>query len=90
VARDKPGLAWAELALFVADPEGDCSLEDDAELLVLVTVLGGDSAGVELEERQREPLAVDAASDDALPDLLGRDRAEVGERAQRRRPRRKT
>jgi hypothetical protein len=65
-------------------------LEDDAELLVLVAVLRSDCAGVELDDGQRDSLAVDAAGRDALPDLLGRDRGEVVECAQRRRPRRKT
>jgi hypothetical protein len=89
VPGNAPGLAGTKLALLVGDPEGDRALEDDAELFVLVTVLGGDGAGVELDDGQGNSLAVDAASGDALPDLLRRDRGEIVEGAQRRRPRRK-
>jgi hypothetical protein len=89
VSRDHSRLPGAELALLVADAKGDRASKDDAELLVLVAVLGGDGAGLELDDSQRDSLAVNAARSDALPDLLRRDRGEVVEGAQRRRPRRK-
>jgi hypothetical protein len=89
VSRDDPGLPGAELALLVADAKGDRASKDDAELLVLMAVLGGDSAWLELDHSQRESIAVQATRSEALPDLLRRDRGEVVEGAQRGRPRRK-
>ena len=50
VRGDLPGLPWAELALLVADAEADRTAEDEAELLVLVAVLLGDGAGLELDD----------------------------------------
>jgi hypothetical protein len=89
VPGNAPRLAGAELALLGADSEGDRPFEDDAELLVLVAVRGGDGTGLQLDDGQRESLAVDGTCRDALPDLLRCDRGEDVEGAQRRRPRRK-
>jgi hypothetical protein len=74
---------------LVADAERDRSSQDDPKLLVRVAVLGGDRTGIELDDGQRDAFAVDATGRDALPDLLRRDRGEIVEGAQRRRPRRK-
>ena len=43
-------------------------MEDDSELLVHVAVLGHDASGIELHDRQRDLLAVDRPSEDAVPD----------------------
>ena len=88
--RDAPRPAGAELATLVADAEVDCAAEDDPELLVVVAVLGDDRARFELYDAQGDSLAVNRACRDALPDLLGSEGGEIGERAQRRLPRRKT
>lgn len=54
-------------------------MEKDAELLVVVAVLAHDRPGVELDDSQGDPLAVNGASSDPLPDLLVSDRGELVE-----------
>ena len=66
---DLPRLSRAELALLVTDAEADRAAQDDPELLVLVAVLLGDRARLELDDRERQPLAVDGARRDPSPDL---------------------
>ena len=61
----------------------DGSLEEEAYLLVHVRVLGDDGVRFELEQAEGNPLAVDRAPDDSLPDLLWPERADVGEDAHR-------
>ena len=56
-------------------------LEHHAELLVLVAVLGNGHARIELDERERDALAVHGTAEDAVPDPLRLNPAEVGERA---------
>ncbi len=56
--------------------------DEDANLLVRMTVLGHDAVRRQLDEAQCDPLAMDGADDDALPDLLRRDRRKLPERAQ--------
>ena len=50
VRGDLPGLAGAELALLVADAEAERAAEDEPELLVVVAVLLGDRARLELDD----------------------------------------
>ncbi len=77
-----PGLTSSRL---VSDPEGHRPLDQDAELLVRVAVLGNLEVGLELEQRERQLVPVDAPADDSVPDLLGRDRVDVIEGAHTRR-----
>jgi hypothetical protein len=88
--RNAPRCAGAQLAALLSDPELQRAAQENPELLVLVAVLTNDRAGVEFDDRQGDPLPVNGAGDDPVPDLLGRDRGELAERAQRRLPRRKT
>ena len=81
VRRNHVGRARAELAPLVADMEVERSVQDEAELLIVVAVLGGDRAWVELDDRERQPLPVDGAGRDRLPHLAGSDRLDVVERA---------
>src|SRR4051794_32445171 len=68
VAEDPPAPARPQLLPLAADDEDGAALEEDPDLLVLVAVLGDDGAGLELDERQRDPVADDGAAVDALPD----------------------
>jgi hypothetical protein len=45
-------------------------------------MLGDDGARIELDDRQRDPLAVDDAAEDSVPDLLRRNCSDVVEGAQ--------
>src|SRR5207253_3753062 len=81
VRGDVPRLPRSERAARVADAEIDGSREDESQLLVLVVVLGNDPVRLELHDRQRESLAADDASQDAVPDAPGCDLAEVLEAA---------
>jgi hypothetical protein len=56
-AADPPGVAGTELARLVADPIGERARYANADLLVLVAVLGHATRGVELDHRHRHPLA---------------------------------
>src|SRR6185295_19698247 len=76
VADDPPRPARPEDALLVADPERDLALDDEATLLVRVAVLGHDGVGRQLHDREGQPIALDAAGDDAVPHL---DREHIGE-----------
>ena len=73
---DPPGAARADDPLLVADPERHLTLDHEAALLIRVTMLRDDRARHQLHDRQRQALALDAPTDDAVPDL---DRNEVGE-----------
>ena len=70
-----------ELALLVADPETHRAAQHEAELLVVVAVLPDDGAGVELDDRDRQPLAVHRAGEDPVPHLLRRQRGGIVEGA---------
>jgi hypothetical protein len=69
IGGDRPRLAGAEVARLLGDAEAERSGEDEAELLVLVPVLGDVRAGIELDDREREPLAVRDACGHRLPHL---------------------
>ena len=71
IGGDLPGLAGAEVALLVADPEEERPAQHDPELLVVVAVLLGDRSRLELDDRERQPLAVDGAGRDPVPDRRG-------------------
>ena len=71
VARDRPRRARTELLCLAADAERQGAGQHHAELLVLVLVLGHDAIGVELDDAEREPVAVDDPSVDTVPDALG-------------------
>jgi len=82
VRRNRPRIPWPQLPLLVADPELTGPGDQDPELLVLVTVLRDDAAGVELDETEGEPLAVHDAARDSVPDLLRLNLARFFEGAQ--------
>src|SRR5207247_2488934 len=82
-SEDAPGRAGPKRSRLAADREGHRALEQHADLLVRVGVLGNDGAGVELQHAQGDALAVDRAPDDPIPDPLGAERADVGEGAHR-------
>ena len=77
VGRDAPRAAGPELARLVADAERQRAREHHPELLVLVTVLGDDRVRLELDDAERDALAVDRAHADAVPDVLRPERCEV-------------
>src|SRR5581483_8465897 len=81
VREDPPHPARPELARLAADPEAERALEQHADLLVGVRVLGDDRARVELDHPERHALAVHRPPDDAVPDPLGPETRDVGERA---------
>jgi hypothetical protein len=81
VRGDEPRPARSQLLPFVRDPEVNRAAEDDAELLVRVAVLGDDRAGIELDDAQRQLLAVERPRGDSVPDPLRRDLGKVTERA---------
>src|SRR5439155_12778022 len=83
VREAPPRRSGPELTCLTADRERDRALEEDAHLLVGVRVLGDDGAGIELEQAQGHPLAMDRATDDPVPDLLRPERGDVGEDAHR-------
>lgn len=68
IRRDPPGSARAELADFARDPESKRSSDDHSELLVLMAVLCDDASWIELEHGERDAVAVDRASENALRD----------------------
>jgi hypothetical protein len=82
ICGDAPGLARPELPLLLGDAKDERAGEDDSELFVLVPMLGDDGARIELDDRQRDPLAVDDAAEDSVPDLLRRNCSDVVEGAQ--------
>ena len=80
VRRDPPGAAGSELATLVADREHDAALDDHAQLLGVVLVTRHDGVGGELDHRQRDPIALDAARADGLaPDVDDRRGFDVDE-----------
>jgi hypothetical protein len=80
IGEDPPHSAGPDVARLAADLEVEPSLEQDADLFVLVRVLGHDGVRVELDQAERDPLAMDAAADDSFPDLLRPERANLGKR----------
>jgi 3-mercaptopropionate dioxygenase len=82
VGRNHVHSTRLELAALVADAEQERSLEHEAELLVLVAVLGDDAAGVELDDTERDSLPLHHAAENPIPDLLRRHGADLVERAQ--------
>src|SRR4029079_2029464 len=68
VAEDAPGVAWDEVAGLVRDPEPHRPADQDAELLVVVTVFGDGASRLQVDERERRPLALDRLHGDAVPD----------------------
>ena len=82
VRRDRPCVPRAKLPGLVADPKRAGSGDQDPELLVLVAVLRDDAPRFELDQAEREPLAVDDAARDSLPDPLGLELARFFEGAQ--------
>jgi hypothetical protein len=81
VPGNAPRLAGAQLARLVGNPEHQRAAEADAELLVLMAVLGHDAPWIELDHAQRDPLAVDGSAVHAVPDALEVERGEVAEGA---------
>ena len=81
VGGDAPRPARLDPARLVADPELEPAGDEDADLLVLVAVLGDDAVRVELDHREGHALALDHAAGDAVPDALGVEGLEIGERA---------
>jgi hypothetical protein len=79
VADDPPRPPRPEHALLVADPERDLTLDHEPALLVGMAMGWHDRVGCELDHGERQPLALDATSDDAVPDLNRRELGEVGE-----------
>ena len=79
VADDPPGAARTETSGFVSDAERDFAFEDNAALLVRVAMLRYDRIGPELDDRKREPLALDPPGDDVVPDPEGRKIGEIDE-----------
>ena len=49
-------------------------------MFVLVTVLGDDDVGIELDRAERDALGLDRAGDDAAPDPLRPDIFDASER----------
>src|SRR3954452_16922678 len=73
--RDSPRSAWSKLADLVADGEGETPGYAHSELLVVVLVSRNDRIRRELDERQRDPLAVDTPPADGLaPEIDDRQR----------------
>ena len=66
VARDGIGVPCVELPLLRADSHGEAAADDEAELLVLVLVLGDAGVRFEVDDGQRHPLARDRARMDAF------------------------
>jgi len=81
VAQNPPAVAGADVASLVPDPEAQRAGDADAELLVVVAVLGNDTARRQLDQGHGHPLALDDPPDHALPDLHGLGVGEVGEGA---------
>jgi hypothetical protein len=81
VRRDAPRSAWAQLANLAADPKGERSLEDDAELLVLVAVLWDYAPWIELDYGKAEAITFHGASENAFPDSKRMSSREIVERA---------
>ena len=84
--RDPPRTARSELPGLVADRERHATGDDHPELFVLVVVAGHHRTRRELEERQRDPLTLDAARAGGLaPDVhdghggAARARARLGD-----------
>ena len=81
VRRDRPGLPGPKLAALLADSKDEGAAQADAQLLVLVPVLGNHALGIELDHAEGDPLAVHDAPVDAVPDALEIERREAGESA---------
>jgi GNAT superfamily N-acetyltransferase len=80
VRRNGVGPASRQIPHLVADPKRERPAEDDAELLVLVAVLGDDARRLELDDGEVQALAFDGPRDDPLPDLERLQSGEVFER----------
>src|SRR5207302_1580807 len=86
VARDRPRVAWDELPRLVPDTEHERACEADAELLLLVAVLGHGAVRVELDDAERDALAVHGAAVHVFPDPLEIERRQALERGHRDEP----
>jgi len=71
---DAPDSARPQGSRFVSDSKDNRPLDHDPELLVVVLVLGQFGPGLHLNDCQREPLAVDGASEIAFCEQLRWDR----------------
>src|SRR5436190_4137560 len=80
VRRNAPCPAGAEGARFVSDTERQTAAQHDSELLVVVAVLGNGASRVELDNRQRQSLAVHGARGHAVPNLPQIEFVELPER----------
>src|SRR5207237_902733 len=80
VRKDAPRPTGPEFACLAADLEAQPSLEQDPELLVFMRVLGQDGIGIQLDQSEREPIAVNRSAENSFPDLLRSERADLGER----------
>src|SRR5688500_1746716 len=84
VAEDPPGATGSQVARLAIDREVHLPRDDHAQLLGRVTVLGHDGIRRELDDRQGDPLALDAPRPDLLaPDLQQREVGEVPQVAHR-------
>jgi hypothetical protein len=68
VRRDPPGSAGTEIANLAPDAKGDRSLEDHAELFVLVAVLRDEAPWIELDHCKADAIPVHGTSENAFPD----------------------
>ena len=80
VARYLVGVAGAQLALLAADGERHRTLEDEAELLVLVVMLGHRTPGLEVDDGESHPPSVDDSRGHAIAKGV---RAQLAERSER-------
>jgi hypothetical protein len=81
VWRDPPGSTGAEIANLAADAKRERSLEDDAELLVLVAVLRDHALWIELDHRKTDAITVHGTSENAFPDSERVGSGKIVERA---------
>src|SRR6266568_1394601 len=78
---DAPDSAPPQRSHLVSDSKDNRPLDHDPELLVVVLVLGQSGPGLHLNNCQRQPLAVNGASEIASREQLRRDRMQILERA---------
>ena len=79
VRRDHPHVTGFPHSRLVADPERDVPAEHDPDLLVGMTMLRHGDAGIELENAQRDSLAVDGPHAQTVEE---RQRLDVGDRGE--------
>jgi hypothetical protein len=76
-------LAGVELALLVSDSKPEGAAQHDPELLVVMAVLRKLCTGLDLDDGQRDPLAIHRTRDQPIPDRPWLDRCEIVECAHR-------